>query len=262
MTDKQMFLPGGGQDRVFRVSSFQISGPFDPSGLSATPSRERIFSCHPTAGDEQQRCAETDHHDDRHARVPPAVERDGLTRIASVLPRGVESRRFRGRDPQRAHGHSGESRSSVSRRTIAAKPGGRRAYRVDDLELASKLSFFLWNTMPDDELLELAVRGELHTIRSAREQVARMLADERAETLASNFVYQWLDTGAFGRDRARPSRLSVCLWSRRSAPRLRHGNHAVCEEYFRRGPQRRRPLDRGPHLRERARWRCITASAA
>jgi hypothetical protein len=54
----QMHVPGGGQDRVFRVSSFQVSGPFEPSGLSPTPSREKIFSCYPTRADEQQLCAE------------------------------------------------------------------------------------------------------------------------------------------------------------------------------------------------------------
>ena len=67
-------------------------------------------------------------------------------------------------------------------------------YRVDDLELASKLSFFLlWNTIPDEELLDLAVRRELHTSDVLREQVARMLSDEQAAGAESNFVYQWLD---------------------------------------------------------------------
>ncbi len=55
---KELFVPGGGQDRVFRVSSFQISGPFEPSGLSETPSRQRIFSCHPDQGSEEEHCAE------------------------------------------------------------------------------------------------------------------------------------------------------------------------------------------------------------
>jgi hypothetical protein len=66
-------------------------------------------------------------------------------------------------------------------------------YRIDDLTLASKLSFFLWNTIPDDELLDVAVRGELSGEKALRQQVERMLKDPRAATLASNFVYQWLD---------------------------------------------------------------------
>ena len=72
--------------------------------------------------------------------------------------------------------------------------------------------------------------------RDAREQLRLPVAEARSA----------------GRDRARPSRLSVCVGRRRSAPRLRHGNHAVREEHLRRGPQRRRPHDGGPHLRERA----------
>src|SRR6185369_7227033 len=54
----QMFVPGGGQDRVYRVSSFQVAGPFSPSGLSSMPSRERIFTCHPTRDDDARLCAE------------------------------------------------------------------------------------------------------------------------------------------------------------------------------------------------------------
>src|SRR5690606_38043511 len=64
---------------------------------------------------------------------------------------------------------------------------------IDDLTLASKLSFFLWNTIPDDELLELAARGELGQAQTLRAEVSRMLEDPRSQTLASNFVHQWLD---------------------------------------------------------------------
>ena len=66
-------------------------------------------------------------------------------------------------------------------------------YKIDDLELASKLSFFLWNTIPDDELRDLASRRELGKPTVLKQQVARMLKDPRSSTLASNFVYQWLD---------------------------------------------------------------------
>ncbi len=54
----QTFVPGGGQDRVFRVSSFEVSGPYNPTGLSATPSRDKVFVCHPSRGDDEQLCAE------------------------------------------------------------------------------------------------------------------------------------------------------------------------------------------------------------
>ncbi|MGB7214323.1 MAG: DUF1592 domain-containing protein, partial [Gammaproteobacteria bacterium] len=66
-------------------------------------------------------------------------------------------------------------------------------YRIDDLTLASKLSFFLWNSIPDDELLAAAERGALSDEATLFAHVERMLEDSRAETLASNFVHQWLD---------------------------------------------------------------------
>src|SRR5207247_3585231 len=71
------------------------------------------------------------------------------------------------------------------------RPGG--TYAISDLELASKLSFFLWNTIPDEELLQLAIDGKLRASSVLDRQVRRMLADPRSVTLASNFVPQWLD---------------------------------------------------------------------
>src|SRR5262245_64548346 len=71
------------------------------------------------------------------------------------------------------------------------RPG--EVYALSDLELASKLSFFLWNTIPDDELLQAAIDGKLHESAVLDRQVRRMLADSRSITLASNFVPQWLD---------------------------------------------------------------------
>ena len=190
---RQMFLPGGGQDRVFRVSSFQISGPFDPSGLSATPSRGRIFECHPERGDEQQRCAEKIITSiGTRAFRRPLSETD-VTELLQYYERGVASRGFE--DGIRAAITAILANPSFLYRgeQVPQNLSAGEQYRIDDLELASKLSFFLWNTIPDEELLGLAVRRELHTSDVLREQVARMLSDERAETLASNFVYQWLD---------------------------------------------------------------------
>jgi hypothetical protein len=189
---KEMHVPGGGQDRVFRVSSFQISGPFEPTGLSATPSRERIFTCRPENPGEHEQCAE-----------------DIVTRIATQAFRRpldeadvTELLRYY-RSGQTAGGFEEGIRSALT--GILASPSflyrgeqvpqtlaAGETYRTSGLELATKLSFFLWNTVPDDELRDAAVRGELGTPGALEAQVARMLADPRAATLASNFVYQWL----------------------------------------------------------------------
>jgi uncharacterized protein DUF1592/uncharacterized protein DUF1588/uncharacterized protein DUF1585/uncharacterized protein DUF1587/uncharacterized protein DUF1595 len=213
----QLFVPGGGQDRVFRVASFEISGPYNASGLSATPSRERIFTCHPSRGDDEQVCAEqiiTQLATRAYRR--PLAETD----LADLLQYY--------RDGLAVNGFEEGIRSAVTgilaspyflyrfEQTPAdAKPG--QIYKIDDLTLASKLSFFLWNTIPDAELLELAERGELGKEQVLRAQVTRMLADPRAETLASNFVFHWLDMRRL--DEVEPDRSIFPYASGRGDPR-------------------------------------------
>ena len=194
----QMFLPGGGQDRVFRVSSFEISGPYGAHGVSETPSRDRIFTCEPTGADDRQICAEKiiTKLATRAFRRPLAETdladllqyyRDGLERggfeegIRSALTGILASPYFLYR---------------VEQVPAGVAPG--EVYAVDDLALASKLSFFLWNTIPDDELLDVASRGELHKDDVLRREVQRMLEDPRADTLASNFVFHWLNLRRLG----------------------------------------------------------------
>ena len=189
----QMFVPGGGQDRMYRVSSFQIMGPFNPTGLSPTPSRERIFTCHPDDGTDQKLCAEEIITSTaKRAYRRPLTETDLVELLEHY------------RDGLAVGGFEEGIRSAVT--GILASPyflyRGERipegsspgdVYEISDLELASKLSFFLWNAPPDDELLDLAMRSGLGDEPVLERQLQRMLADPRAETLASNFVHQWLD---------------------------------------------------------------------
>ncbi|HEX7079621.1 MAG TPA: DUF1592 domain-containing protein [Gammaproteobacteria bacterium] len=195
---QEMFIDGGGQDRVFRVSSFEISGPYDASGVSPTPSRERIFTCHPARGDDAELCAEQ-----IIARLAKRAYRRplGETDLAELLAYYRDGFEIGGFEEGIRHAITGILASPyflyrVEHVPADAAPG--EVYRIDDLTLASKLSFFLWNTIPDDELLDLAVRGELGDEAVLRAQVARMLDDPRAETLASNFVHQWLDMARLG----------------------------------------------------------------
>jgi hypothetical protein len=78
-------------------------------------------------------------------------------------------------------------------------------YRINDLQLASRLSFFLWSTLPDDELLQVASAGRLHDPAILQAQVRRMLADKRSQTLASNFAFQWLNMGKLAEIEPDPS---------------------------------------------------------
>ncbi len=214
---QQLFVPGGGQDRVFRVSSFEISGPYKPTGLSMTPSRERIFSCSPQRGDDEKLCAEKILSDlAKRAFRRPLTETD----VADLLEYYREGRAANGFEEGIRAGVTGILASPyflyrVERAPEGVQPG--QIYRVDDLALASKLSFFLWNTIPDDQLLDLAARGELGKEKVLREQVARMLKDPRAETLAANFVFHWLDMRRLGE--VEPDRAIFPYASGRGDPR-------------------------------------------
>ena len=189
----QKFVPGGGQDRVYSVRSFEISGPFNPTGLSDTPSRRRIFTCHPDRGDDQELCAEqilTRLATRAYRR--PLAEAD-LTNLLDYYRDGLKIGGFEEGIREAITGilASPYFLYRVEETPEDVRPG--QIYQIDDLTLASKLSFFLWSTIPDDELLDLATRGELHKPDVLREQVARMLKDPRSDALASDFVFHWLN---------------------------------------------------------------------
>ena len=189
---RQGFDRGIGQDRVMRVDWFEVSGPFNATGVSATPSRDKIFSCTPRSAAEELQCAEEIVANlAMRAFRRPLAEEDIAERLAYY-------------QDGRADGGSFERGIEFALAGILASPhflyraeeapAGVTAgpYRITDLELASRLSFFLWNTIPDDELRTVASRNELREPATVRAQIARMLADPRAETLASNFAFQWL----------------------------------------------------------------------
>jgi len=185
----QLSAPGGGQDRLYRVNSFQLQGPFNAKGLSETPSRDRIFICH----EPERACART---------VIAALARRAYRRPVSAEDVNELLRYYD--DGAKDGGFEAGVRDAITgllaspfflyrgeRIPTGLRPG--ETYAITDLELASKLSFFLWNSIPDDELLQAAVGGKLHEPPVLDRQVRRMLADSRAITLAGNFVQQWLD---------------------------------------------------------------------
>ena len=200
---QQMFSPGGGQDRLYRVQSFQVRGPFDAKGLSATPSRERIFVCTPPANATSRPSSPESEASD----VGCAKKIIGsLARRAYRRPVTADDVNELMRYYQDGAKDSFEAgiRSAITGLLASPfflyrgehVPTGLRAgdsYTISDLELASQLSFFLWNTIPDEELLQLASDGKLKDPAVLDRQVKRMLADQRSITLAGNFVHQWLD---------------------------------------------------------------------
>jgi hypothetical protein len=192
----QMFVPGGGQDRQYRVASFQILGPFGVSGLSSTPSRDRIFTCHPASdakAELQTACAKQIITSlIKHAYRRPVTDED-VNEILVSYQDGVKESGF---ETGIRSAITGILASPFFLYRGERVPTGLRAgekYTIDDLELASRLSFFLWNTVPDDELLDLAAKNKLSDSATLEKQVKRMLADPRSITLGSNFVQQWLE---------------------------------------------------------------------
>jgi hypothetical protein len=189
----QAFVPGGGQDRVFRVQSFEVSGPYNPTGLSATPSRDKIFTCHPSRSDDEQLCAERILSELATRAYRRPLAEDDLKDLLAYYRDGSAANGFE--EGIRA-GLTGILASPYFLYRIETPPPNiapGEVYAIDDVALASKLSFFLWKTIPDDELRNLAVRGELSDEKVLRQQVERMLKDPRAESLASNFVFHWLN---------------------------------------------------------------------
>jgi len=191
----QVLTPGGGQDRSYRVGSFQLLGPFDVKGLSATPSRDRILTCNPAKDKTKtpEVCAKEIFATLAKRAYRRPVTNDDITDIMQYYADGVKQGGFEGGIREGVTGilaspfflYRGE------RLATGLKPGEK--YAITDLELASKLSFFLWNSIPDDELLDIAIKNKLSDPATLDKQVQRMLADPRSKTLASNFVHQWLE---------------------------------------------------------------------
>jgi len=174
---------------IYQIS---INGPYDAKGPGDTPSRRRIFVSQPTKPDEEDQCAERILNTlIRRAYRRPVTDADlqkpmefyRKTRTEEGFEAGIET-------ALSAVLASPEFLFRVEQDPTAVAPS--TAYRLSDVELASRISFFLWSSIPDDELLDAAIRGELHKPRVLEKQVRRMLADDRSRNLVNNFAGQWL----------------------------------------------------------------------
>ena len=180
---------GSGVTTLPHVRDVIISGPYNVTGLSETPSRQRVFTCRPTGPDEARPCArEIIMRLGREAyrRAPTAQDIDGLM---SFYEDGAATGGFEigVRTALEAMLASPHFVLRLEREPVDAP---RRGFRVSDVDLASRLSFFLWGTPPDDELQTLADEGRLSP-EKLEGQALRMLADPRAEALGTRFAAQW-----------------------------------------------------------------------
>jgi mono/diheme cytochrome c family protein len=174
------------------VGTVTIDGPFDATGPGDTTSRARLFVCRPASPAEERSCARSILSTvARRAFRRPVTERD----LEPLLPFFDTGRARGGFDEGIRTGLERilidpEFLFRIERDPVGATPGS--IYRLTDLELASRLSFFLWSSIPDDELLDLAARGRLSAPATLDRQVRRMVADARSTALVDNFASQWL----------------------------------------------------------------------
>ena len=177
---------------VPHLASVSITGPFNVAGISDTPTRKKIFVCRPTDAGNEDGCAREiiETLATRAYRHP--VDREQLSTLMEFYAQGREGKDFDAGIEMalRRILASPEFVFRFERVAPNAKPG--EVHRLTDVELASRLSFFLWSSIPDDELLSLAVDNRLHEPAVLRKQVRRMLGDPRSHALIENFAGQWL----------------------------------------------------------------------
>jgi len=181
-------VPGGTPD----VRQLLIGGPYTVTGRGDTPSRRKIFVCRPDTRAQEPACARTILSRLAHRAFRRPVTSADIQPLYAFYQKGRALADFESgiQNALQAMLVSPEFLFRIEQDPVKAEPA--RAHRVSDIELASRLSFFLWSTIPDDELLGLAERQKLSDPAVLERQVRRMLDDPRADTLVSNFAGQWL----------------------------------------------------------------------
>jgi mono/diheme cytochrome c family protein len=186
----------GGGDREGNapgVDMLYVSGPFNGKTPESTTNRELIFTCEPASAREEEPCARKIMTAlARRAYRRPVTDAD-ITPLMTIYQEGRATRDF-------DHGIERSLEALLSSPKfilrIEQEPPGvapGTVYRLSDLELASRLSFFLWRSIPDDALIDAAVKGQLKTTAGLGQQVKRMLADKRASRFMKDFSEQWLE---------------------------------------------------------------------
>jgi len=182
----------GGKTSEPGVASITISGPYNAKSMGETPSRQKIFICRPTssAGNDEESCARKILSTLAHRAYRRPVTEEDLRHLLKFYKEG------------RGKGFEVGIQMALERLLVGPEflfrneqepanlqPG--TSYRISDLDLASRLSFFLWSTIPDDELLTLAEAGKLKDPAVLEQQARRMLGDPRSKAFTNNFFGQW-----------------------------------------------------------------------
>jgi hypothetical protein len=200
---------GAGNGRMSRLGDVEILGPYNPTGISKTPSRALIFVCDPQKTGEAACARKITENLARRAFRRPVTAED-VNRLMPFYDFGREAQARQGEASSKAAGGTFDmgieqvvtavlASPEFLYRSIRGVPPARGVTSPDgevaltDLELASRLSFFLWNAGPDDELLTLAAAGGLTKPGALEKQVRRMMADPKASSLVTSFAMKWLN---------------------------------------------------------------------
>jgi cytochrome c551/c552 len=181
-----------GMTTLPHLQTFTVVGPTNRSGVSDTPSRKLILTCTPADASEEEACAKRIINTLGRRAFRRPLSSEDVDNLLEMYKVGRQEGSF-------------ESGIRTAVQSIIARPefvfrfervpetvGAGQSYRLHDLELASRLSFFLWGTGPDEQLIDAATQGQLGNPAGLDRQVKRMLADRRAESLSTNFAAQWL----------------------------------------------------------------------
>jgi hypothetical protein len=193
---RQPYMAHFNMDRHPRLTpaiySISIVGPYNPKGPGDTPSRRRILVCTPTRPSDEEPCAR---------KIFATLTRRAYRRAVTDKDMEAPLKFYK----QGRAGGSFDEGIDMGLRAVLVSPeflfrveqdpngiAPETSYKISDVELASRLSFFLWSSIPDDELLNVAIKNKLSAPGMLEKQVLRMLADERSRTLVTNFADQWL----------------------------------------------------------------------
>jgi hypothetical protein len=184
--------PGEGFDNIPVVVSMKALGPFNATGLPDVPSRQKIFTCYPANNDEQRACAEQILSNLARLAFRRPVTDEDLAPLMAFYENGYNQAGFDAGIQKGVMAMLASTKFLYRTEPLPDDAEAGKAYPVTDLELATRMSFFLWSSTPDDELLTVAEAGTLRDPQVLNAQIRRMLADPKARSLTDNFAFQWL----------------------------------------------------------------------
>jgi hypothetical protein len=174
------------------VARVTVAGPYNSTGAADTPSRRKIFVCHPTAAADELPCAKKILSGlARRAYRRPVTDAD-VQALVGLYQKARQEGDFEAGITRALQGMLVYPEFLFRIETDPPNFAAGTPYKISDLELASRLSFFLWSSIPDGTLLDVAARGQLKDPAVLEQQVRRMLADSRSKSLVKNFAGQWL----------------------------------------------------------------------